>query len=105
MNTPDRYEHFVVPEGTKKVSSKRDTKIINVASFTIKREDHTIGNLICMQSHRDLNVLFAGYKLPHTLQYKIIVRVSDLRCPLPLYIYTSHNIDLREGPTIGKRIS
>lgn len=28
------------------------------------------------QLHRDENVLFAGYKLPHPLQYKIIVRVS-----------------------------
>ncbi|AQK72649.1 DNA-directed RNA polymerases II IV and V subunit 11 [Zea mays] len=45
MNAPDRYERFVVPEGTKK------------------------------QLHRDPNVLFAGYKLPHPLQYKIIVRL------------------------------
>ena len=28
------------------------------------------------QLHRDPNVLFVGYKLPHPLQYKIIVRVS-----------------------------
>ncbi|KAK4794131.1 hypothetical protein SAY86_012125 [Trapa natans] len=76
MNAPDRYERFVVPEGTKKVSYERDTKIINAASFTIEREDHTIGNIVRMQLHRDDNVLFAGYKLPHPLQYKIIVRVS-----------------------------
>ncbi|KAH7570645.1 hypothetical protein JRO89_XS05G0149500 [Xanthoceras sorbifolium] len=76
MNAPDRYERFVVPEGTKKVSYERDTKIINAASFTIEREDHTIGNILRMQLHRDENVLFAGYKLPHPLQYKIIVRVS-----------------------------
>ncbi|RZB93414.1 DNA-directed RNA polymerases II, IV and V subunit 11 [Glycine soja] len=76
MNAPDRYERFVVPEGTKKVSYERDTKIINAASFTIEREEHTIGNILRMQLHRDPNVLFAGYKLPHPLQYKIIVRVS-----------------------------
>ncbi|PWA79743.1 DNA-directed RNA polymerase, RBP11-like protein [Artemisia annua] len=74
MNAPDRYERFVVPEGTKKVAYERDTKIINAASFTIEREDHTIGNIVRMQLHRDGNVLFAGYKLPHPLQYKIIVR-------------------------------
>uniref|UniRef100_A0A803MID5 DNA-directed RNA polymerase RBP11-like dimerisation domain-containing protein n=1 Tax=Chenopodium quinoa TaxID=63459 RepID=A0A803MID5_CHEQI len=44
MNAPDRYERFVVPEGVKK------------------------------QLHGDPNVLFAGYKLPHPLQYKILVR-------------------------------
>ncbi|KAD5802831.1 hypothetical protein E3N88_14191 [Mikania micrantha] len=80
MNAPDRYERFVVPEGTKKVSYERDTKIINAASFTIEREDHTIGNIVRMQLHRDGNVLFAGYKLPHPLQYKIIVRVVDMAC-------------------------
>ncbi|XP_057975550.1 DNA-directed RNA polymerases II, IV and V subunit 11-like isoform X2 [Malania oleifera] len=77
MNAPDRYERFVVPEGTKKVSYERDTKIINAASFTIEREDHTIGNILRMQLHRDDNVLFAGYKLPHPLQYKILVRGSS----------------------------
>ncbi|CAI0476074.1 unnamed protein product [Linum tenue] len=74
MNAPDRYERFVVPEGTKKVSYERDTKIINAASFIIEREEHTIGNILRMQLHLDENVLFAGYKLPHPLQYKIIVR-------------------------------
>ncbi|KAJ0095208.1 hypothetical protein Patl1_17174 [Pistacia atlantica] len=77
MNAPDRYERFVVPEGTKKVSYERDTKIINAASFTIEREEHTIGNILRMQLHRDENVLFAGYKLPHPLQYKIIVRLES----------------------------
>ncbi|CAI0393516.1 unnamed protein product [Linum tenue] len=74
MNAPDRYERFVVPEGTKKVSYERDTKIINAASFIIEREEHTIGNIRRMQLHLDENALFAGYKLPHPLQYKIIIR-------------------------------
>lgn len=34
--------------------------------------------MMIRQLHRDENVLFAGYKLPHPLQYKIIVRVSFL---------------------------
>lgn len=56
MNAPDRYERFVVPEGTKKVSYERDTKIINAASFTVEREDHTIGNIVRMSVyHRDLH--------------------------------------------------
>ncbi|KAF5822373.1 putative DNA-directed RNA polymerase [Helianthus annuus] len=87
MNAPDRYERFVVPEGTKKVSYERDTKIINAASFTIEREDHTIGNIVRMQLHRDGNVLFAGYKLPHPLQYKIIVRVHTTSQSSPMQAY------------------
>ncbi|GKB78569.1 DNA-directed RNA polymerases II, IV and V subunit 11 [Tanacetum coccineum] len=79
MNAPDRYERFVVPDNTKKVSYERYTKIINVVSFTIEREDHTIRNIVRMQLHRDANVLFVGYKLPHPLQYNIIVLISFLR--------------------------
>ncbi|CAN4119295.1 unnamed protein product [Withania somnifera] len=71
MNAPDRYERFVVPEGVKK-----DTKIMNEATFTAEREDHTIGNIVRMQLHRYDNVLFAGYKLPHSLQYKILLRAE-----------------------------
>uniref|UniRef100_A0A0E0E810 DNA-directed RNA polymerase RBP11-like dimerisation domain-containing protein n=1 Tax=Oryza meridionalis TaxID=40149 RepID=A0A0E0E810_9ORYZ len=61
------------------VSYERDTKIVNAGSFTIEREDHTIGNILRMQLHRDPNVLFAGYKLPHPLQYKILVRDEKIR--------------------------
>ncbi|PWA93402.1 DNA-directed RNA polymerase, RBP11-like protein [Artemisia annua] len=94
MNAPDRYERFVVPEGTKKVAYERDTKIINAASFTIEREDHTIGNIVRMQLHRDGNVLFAGYKLPHPLQYKIIVRVHTTSQSSPMQAYNQSINDL-----------
>ncbi|KAL9260124.1 DNA-directed RNA polymerases II, IV and V subunit 11-like protein [Drosera capensis] len=104
MNAPDRYERFVVPEGTKKVSYERDTKIINAASFTIEREDHTIGNILrmwggvvfgdCRQLHRDDNVLFAGYKLPHPLQYKIIVRIHTTSQSSPTQAYNQAINDL-----------
>ncbi|AQK72641.1 DNA-directed RNA polymerases II IV and V subunit 11, partial [Zea mays] len=82
MNAPDRYEHFVVPEGTKKVSYERDTKIVNAASFTDEREDHTVGNILRM------------YKLPHPLQYKIIVRIHTTSQSSPTQAYTQAINDL-----------
>ncbi|RLM64340.1 DNA-directed RNA polymerases II, IV and V subunit 11-like [Panicum miliaceum] len=94
MNAPDRYERFVVPEGTKKVSYERDTKIVNAASFTIEREDDTIGNIVRMQLHRDPNVLFAGYELPHPLQYKIITRIHTTSQSSPTLAYTQAIKDL-----------
>ncbi|OVA03685.1 hypothetical protein BVC80_8673g10 [Macleaya cordata] len=94
MNAPQRYERFVLPEGTKKVSYERDTKIINAASFTIEREDHTVGNVVRMQLHRDPNVLFAGYKLPHPLQYKIIVRIHTTSQSSPMQAYNQAINDL-----------
>ncbi|KAL6509587.1 DNA-directed RNA polymerases II, IV and V subunit 11 [Orobanche gracilis] len=94
MNAPDRYERFVLPEGVSKVSYERDTKIINAASFTIEREDHTIGNIIRMQLHRDDNVLFSGYKLPHPLQYKIILRIHTTSQSSPMQAYNQAINDL-----------
>ncbi|MCL7047729.1 hypothetical protein MKW94_010038 [Papaver nudicaule] len=94
MNAPQRYERFVLPEGTKKVSYERDTKIINAATFTIEREDHTVGNVLRMQLHRDENVLFAGYKLPHPLQYKIQVRVQTTSQSSPMQAYNQAINDL-----------
>ena len=30
------------------------------------------------QLHRDKNVIFAGYQIPHPLEYKLIVKVGSL---------------------------
>ncbi|KAJ6905464.1 DNA-directed RNA polymerases II [Populus alba x Populus x berolinensis] len=77
-----------------RVSYERDTKIINAASFTVEREDHTIGNILRMQLHRDDNVLFAGYKLPHPLKYKIIVRIHTTSQSSPMQAYNQAINDL-----------
>ncbi|CAL8469710.1 g9252 [Coccomyxa elongata] len=76
MNAPDRFERFVVPEGVRKISLEKDTKITNAATFTLQREDHTVGNLIRMQLLRDKEVTFAGYKFPHPLDYHIFIKVQ-----------------------------
>ncbi|KAI7844951.1 hypothetical protein COHA_001598 [Chlorella ohadii] len=76
MNAPDRQEKFVVPEGIKKAAFKPDTKVANAGTFTIQREDHTVGNLVRMQLHRDKNVVFAGYRIPHPLEYQMVIKVQ-----------------------------
>ncbi|KAH7424448.1 hypothetical protein KP509_11G009300 [Ceratopteris richardii] len=94
MNAPDRYERFVVPEGMKKVNYERDMKIMNAATFTVQREDHTIGNIIRMQLHRDPNVLFSGYKLPHPLQYKVLIKIQTTSQSSPMQAYNQAINDL-----------
>ncbi|KAK9805916.1 hypothetical protein WJX73_004731 [Symbiochloris irregularis] len=76
MNAPDRYERFVVPEHAQKVTREIDTKVRHAATFVIEREDHTVGNIVRMQLHRDPNVIFAGYKVPHPLEYKLLIKVQ-----------------------------
>lgn len=75
-NAPDRYEKFVLPDGVKKLSFDRDTKVPNAGTFTVQREDHTVGNLLRMQLHRDKTVVFSGYKIPHPLEYRMLIKVQ-----------------------------
>jgi len=35
-------------EGEKKITTIKDTKIPNAATFVVKKEDHTVGNLLRM---------------------------------------------------------
>ncbi len=48
MNAPTLYDRFIVPEGQRKVSFVADTKVASAGTFTVQREDHTLGNLIRM---------------------------------------------------------
>lgn len=55
---------------------EKETKVPNAAIFTVNKEDHTLGNLIRHQLLKDPNVIFAGYKVPHPLEHKFILRVQ-----------------------------
>ncbi|CAE6075936.1 unnamed protein product [Arabidopsis arenosa] len=48
----------------------------------------------CTQLHRDENVLFAGYQLPHPLKYKIIVRIHTTSQSSPMQAYNQAINDL-----------
>ncbi|XP_006801951.2 DNA-directed RNA polymerase II subunit RPB11-a [Neolamprologus brichardi] len=87
MNAPPAFESFLLFEGEKKISISKDTKVPNACLFTLNKEDHTLGNIIRAQLLKDPQVLFAGYKVPHPLEHKIVIRVQPggslhLRCPL-----------------------
>lgn len=83
-NAPDRFEKFTLPEGVLKISHEKDTKVADAAKFILEREDHTIGNLMRMQLHRDGSVLFAGYQIPHPLQHQLIVKVQTTHKSSPI---------------------
>lgn len=42
----------------------------------MNKEDHTLGNMITAQLRKDPQVLFAGYKNPHPLEHKFVVRIQ-----------------------------
>ncbi len=76
MNEPERFELFVLPDNVKKLTIEKDTRIQNAATFTVEREDHTIGNVVRMQLLRDPTVLFAGYRVPHPLEHHVLIKVQ-----------------------------
>lgn len=52
MNQPSRADRFVLPEGERKLTFERDTKVENAGTFVLQREDHTLGNLLRMYVRR-----------------------------------------------------
>ena len=71
MNAPQLYERFIIPAGKRKVEVQQDTKVMNAATFTVLREDHTLGNMIRM---------CAG---PTASGPRTEGRAAALRCKLP----------------------
>ncbi|KAI8809743.1 DNA-directed RNA polymerase II subunit J [Cladochytrium replicatum] len=86
MNAPDRFELFVIPDGQQKVEMVKDPKIPNAATFTILKEDHTLGNVLRAQLLKNPKVLFAGYKMPHPLEHKIEIKVQTTPDTNPLAV-------------------
>ena len=84
MNAPDRFLKFVVPEGQPKVSFARDTKIANAGAFQVLCEDHTLGNTVRMQLHRNPEVLFAAYQVPHPLANHVLIRIQTTKRTTPV---------------------
>ncbi|KAK4812262.1 hypothetical protein QYF61_012937 [Mycteria americana] len=94
MNAPPAFESFLLFEGEKKITINKDTKVPNACLFTINKEDHTLGNIIKSQLLKDPQVLFAGYKVPHPLEHKIIIRVQTTPDYSPQEAFTNAITDL-----------
>lgn len=84
MNKPDDFECWRLPDddSIQKLTVQKETKIANAATFTIEREDHTLGNMLRMQLLDDPQVIFSGYRQPHPLEPAIQLRVQT-RTELP----------------------
>ncbi len=79
-NAPDRYLSWRWEDEAEaeRLVYQPDSKKPNAGTFVMKKEDHTIGNLLRMQMLRDPSVRFAGYRLPHPLIMECHVRVETM---------------------------
>ena len=75
MNQPETYECYVLEADEVKVKRVADKKNEHSATFTILKEDHTLGNALRMQLLQDQRVLFAGYRIPHPLLHELVIKV------------------------------
>uniref|UniRef100_A0A023FWE4 DNA-directed RNA polymerase II subunit RPB11 n=1 Tax=Amblyomma parvum TaxID=251391 RepID=A0A023FWE4_AMBPA len=94
MNAPPAFESFLLFDGEKKITIEKDTKVPNAAIFTVNKEDHTLANMIRAQLLKDPCVLFAGYKVPHPLEHKFILRVQTTPDSTPQEAFTNAITDL-----------
>ncbi|KAH9262489.1 hypothetical protein BASA82_000447 [Batrachochytrium salamandrivorans] len=76
MNAPSTNEHIQLRGNEKKVTVVNDSKIINASIFYLAKEDHTLGNALRMSLLRDKDVRFAGYRMPHPLQFVCELKVQ-----------------------------
>jgi len=79
-NAPDRFLAWRCEDESEaeRLVYNPDSKKPNAGTFVMKKEDHTIGNLMRMQMLRDPSVRYAGYRLPHPLIIECHVRVETM---------------------------
>jgi DNA-directed RNA polymerase II subunit RPB11 len=82
-NKPEVDEMFNLPEadehlhgGSRRIHFEPDLKQENAGVFTIWLEDHTVGHALRKQLLMNPHVTFAGYKVPHPLEHKMVIRVQ-----------------------------
>lgn len=64
----------------------------NTATFTVQKEDHTLGNVLCCKLQAETSVIFSGYKMPHPLDHHFILKIQTDKTTTPLEV-VQFNID------------
>jgi len=95
MNAPPRHELYDEP-GVRKITYEKDTKVPNSGTFTIQKEDHTLGTLLTAHLLQNPHVLFAGYKKPHPLEHHIVLRVQTVPESDPITVFSATLEQMRD---------
>ncbi|KAL8293637.1 hypothetical protein RQP46_000338 [Phenoliferia psychrophenolica] len=94
MNAPSRFELFVLADGESKLTVDEDTKIPNAATITINKEDHTLANMLRSQLLLLPYVIFSGYRVPHPLEPRVVLKVQTDGSRTPIQAVQSACDDL-----------
>ena len=96
MNAPERHRSYQLDEGQARMKYEPDQRVASAGTFTINKEDHTVGNLLRMQLLRDGDTRFAGYQLPHPLEHVCHVKVETTPGRAPVEVMGGAVTDLRQ---------
>ena len=96
MNAPERHRSYQLDEGQARMTYEPDQRVASAGTFTINKEDHTVGNLLRMQLLRDSDTRFAGYQLPHPLEHVCHVKVETTPGRAPVEVMGAAVTDLRQ---------
>ena len=96
MNAPERHRSYQLDEGQARMTYEPDQSVASAGTFTINKEDHTVGNLLRMQLLRDGDTRFAGYQLPHPLEHVCHVKVETAPGRAPVEVMGGAVTDLRQ---------
>lgn len=75
-NAPDRFNLFLLQPGEQRIEVQEDMRIPNAATFVFNKEDHTLGNMLRHAVLALPGVLFCGYKVPHPLEPRVLVKIQ-----------------------------
>ncbi|PWN28465.1 RBP11-like subunits of RNA polymerase, partial [Jaminaea rosea] len=75
-NAPDRFALFILAEGEKRVEVQEETNIENAVTVVLNKEDHTMGNMLRHAVLAVPGVLFCGYKVPHPLEPRTVLKIQ-----------------------------
>jgi len=89
MNAPDRFELFLLNDGEKRIEENVYSGMSNTSDFVLKKEDHTLGNLLSEHLKMHPNVYMAGYKLGHPNVPELFIRVQTDGVLSPRDVFTS----------------
>ena len=96
MNAPERHRSYQLDEGQARMTYEPDQRVASAGTFTINKEDHTVGNLLRMQLLRDGDTRFAGYQLPQPLEHVCHVKVETAPGRAPVEVMGGAVTDLRQ---------
>ena len=75
-NAPDRFTLFLLQPGEQRIEVQEDMRIPNAATFIFNKEDHALGNMLRHAVLAQPGVLFCGYKVPHPLEPRVLVKIQ-----------------------------